>query len=119
MSGGKIITYWVPLILGVAFAILGAILPKYIESLPSWFRYAAIILALLLVVLSGALAYWGMGSELPRGGRGGSAKVSGDDNEAVGGRGGDAGQGDGGDGGKAVARGNRSVAKGGAGGKGA
>ena len=118
MLGHKTSIYWVPLLLGAAFLILGLLLPAYISDLPSWVRSGAIALALMMIILTGVLAYLHKSDEAPRGGRGGSARAHGDHNEAVGGRGGNAGQGFGGDGGNAVARGRRSVAKGGEGGKG-
>jgi hypothetical protein len=118
MSSNKITIYWVPLLLAAAFLILGALLPKYVDGLPSWVRVGAIALAVVLILSTGVLAYLQKSSEPPQGGRGGNAKAYGDSNEALGGRGGDAGQGFGGDGGRAIAKGRRSVAKGGEGGKG-
>jgi len=114
----NVANYWKTLILSAALLILGLFLPKYVAGIPSCVGAGAIAMAALLIALTVFLAYWDNSSEHPQGGRGGSAVAYGDDNEALGGRGGDAGQGFGGDGGKAVAKGSRSVATGGEGGKG-
>ena len=118
MAGSRIATYWIPLALSVAFLILGLMLPSYVANLPSWVQQAAIALSVVLIVAALALAYAQKSKDAAQGGRGGSARVSGEDSNAIGGAGGDAGRGAGGDGGNALAKGRRSLARGGSGGKG-
>lgn len=109
---------WIPLAIGVSAVILGLALAKFWAGLPDWVSIAGVIVALALVAIAVYLAYQRTPTARPSGGRGGQAFASGEDTEATGGRGGDAGKGDGGDGGRATAKGKGSVARAGDGGKG-
>lgn len=108
---------YVPLLLLAAtpFAAFG------LPALATWISPAvSLILAAILFVSSGVLAYRAIRAKTMRGqgGQGGNATSLGEDNEASGGNGGAANGGTGGNGGNATVRGKRSVAKGGQGGAG-
>lgn len=109
--------FYVPLLLLAATPLAGFGLP----ALVTWISpTVALILAAMLFVVSGVLAYRAIKTKAVRGrgGQGGTATSIGDDNEALGGDGGAANGGAGGDGGNATVVGARSVAKGGHGGAG-
>lgn len=111
-------TIWIPSLLGVVFAIFGVAAPDLWSGLAGSAKSVALVGAVLLWIVAACLAFWRTPADKLRAGRGGHAAASGDDSNATGGRGGDAGKGHGGDGGNAVAQGRRSVAKGGVGGRG-
>lgn len=118
MASGRNATIWRPLALGAAGVLMGLALAKFWAAFPDWVSVVGGLIAVALVALAVYLAYRNNQSDRLRGGAGGRAFASGEDIKAVGGRGGDAGTGDGGDGGTATAKGRRSVAKGGDGGRG-
>jgi len=111
-------SYWIPVLLTVAafFAEWGA--PAILKSPTEQVVLTCRIVAVVLLVVAGALAYRSQRQRSLRGGgRGGSAQVRGHDSEAVGGAGGRSSSGGlAGDGGSACVKGNRSRARGGAGG---
>jgi len=105
-------------VLGFVFIILGAAAPEIWNALPGWARPTAIGVAIVLWGFAIFLACSQSSTEKIAGGRGGSAVAAGDESNATGGRGGEAGKGNGGDGGAATAKGRGSVAIGGDGGRG-
>lgn len=118
MVSERNVTIWIPLALGTAGVLMGVALTKFSVELPSWASVIGAFIAVALVGWAVYLAYQKNQTDGLRGGAGGRAFASGEDSQAIGGRGGDAGSGDGGDGGMATAKGRRSVARGGGGGKG-
>lgn len=108
---------WIPTLLGVAFLLVGVLLPKVWDQLPGWVTPTSYVVAFAAWALAAFLSHR-RGRGRGRGGEGGIAKAVGPDSQAYGGKGGDAGSGRGGDGGAAIAKGARSTAKGGAGGRG-
>jgi uncharacterized membrane protein YgcG len=111
-------TFYIPLLL--AIATITASLALSLNALPAWAKVALYVVASVLVLFAGILAYQVRKSSKPsgRGGRGGIAESFGSGNTVTGGKGGDANSGVGGAGGNAVVRGNNSVVKGGDGGVG-
>lgn len=112
---------WIPLLLGVAFLVLGLVLPQF--GIAAFSHGINVALVFLAIVCIGISIYLGLGLRNTKGsasrtaGSGGKALASGVDTEAAGGRGGNATRaGAGGDGGHARATGTRSVARGGDGG---
>lgn len=109
--------FYIPLSLLAATPLAGLGLP----ALTTWISPPfALVLAVLIFVMAGVLAYRAIKikSVQGRGGKGGAATSTGDENQALGGDGGAANGGTGGDGGDATVKGIRSVAKGGRGGHG-
>ena len=118
MSSGRNATIWIPLAIGAAGLLLGLALAKFWAGLPEWMSVVGVLVATALVIWAVYLAYQLKDADRLRGGSGGRALAFGEDSDATGGRGGDAGRGDGGDGGAATAKGRRSTARGGRGGRG-
>jgi len=112
----------VPLALGVASLIFGLSVPKLGISLPPWVTYAALFLAVCLIVWAGRSAFHAATTAVPQenaigsGGTGGDARVLGNRSGAIGGEGGRGGDSQGGRGGNAEVDGNHSFAVGGKGG---
>ena len=111
-------TIWIPSIIGAAVLVLGLVLPSVWSAMPPWMTAGGLVVALVLWCFAVYLAYQRSRGDRPMGGDGGRATVDGDESDATGGDGGEAGLGDGGRGGAAIAKGNRSTAKGGSGGRG-
>lgn len=118
MSAGRNETIWIPLALGIAGVILGLALTKYWSGLPDWVSALGVLAAIVLIAWAIYLAYQSRQTDRRHGGAGGNAFAAGEDSQATGGVGGDAGRGDGGQGGTATAKGLRSIARGGSGGRG-
>lgn len=112
-------TFYIPLALGIAMLLGGLGLPAVgvtISHTVAWLLSAS---AVLLIGGTCVVAYKvRKNAAVARGGRGGTASVTGDSNVAFGGKGGDSTGGIGGAGGNATVRGNNSVARGGDGGGG-
>lgn len=112
--------FWIPLILSAAFFLLAPALETFHIKPTRAVSIIFLVVAVLLVVLAGLLTYRQRGAHQSgisaQGGTGGTADVTGQRSQAVGGGGGDAIAGKGGDGGNATVKGNDSVAKGGRGG---
>ena len=120
MSDQPKVTYWIPLLLGLAVLILDLAIAQLKPELPWYITAAAVVAALLLIGWAGILAYQARtaSAQPVNVARGGRAIVVGNKSSATGGRGGDRGIISGGTGGDAAVIGNRSVAKGGDGGVG-
>lgn len=118
MNSGRITTIWIPLALGAAGVLLGLALAKFWAALPAWASVAGIMVATVLTAWAIYLAYQAKQENHVRGGAGGHALAIGEQSEATGGIGRDAGRGDGGDGGRATAKGHGAIARGGHGGRG-
>lgn len=110
-------TFWVPLLLGFGSLGLSLALPSYFETWPTWLVPVTLVGSFGFFVWAGVLAYRTGNST--RGGKGGTASAHGENSDASGGKGGNAGVSNGGgDGGNATARGRGSKARGGDGGAG-
>lgn len=106
------VAYWVPLVMGLAFLILGSVLPNFTE-VPWGLSVASCVAAAGLFVVAAYLAKTAR-FNTAIGGEGGSARVLGKGSSADGG---DAGDGlGGGKGGDAEVIGDKSSARGGRGG---
>lgn len=121
MDNSKNSTFWIPLLLAIAFLFFGWGVPALGVELPPYSALAALVSAVLFVIWAGILAYQGSTKttiQSLNGGSGGYAAVDGNHSSAEGGDGGVAGAGKGGDGGGATVHGNNSSARGGRGGNG-
>ena len=112
------INYFVPLLMSVAFMIIGAVLPTIMPSVGVEWKYLSLAVGVALLVATYAIAKAGSSASQTRGGRGGESSAPGANADAEGGSGGNANGGLGGDGGSALATGKGARAKGGAGGTG-
>jgi len=112
------INYFVPLLMGAAFLIFGAVLPTLIPDVNVNWKYASLAVGVALLVIAYFVAKNDSPTSHTHGGRGGKASAPGENATAEGGEGGNANGGIGGDGGSARASGKGSRAKGGAGGAG-
>ena len=113
MDWGKIVSsFLLPLLLGIAFCLVGLVLPTFLESPPKWMVPTAFIISVLLVATAAFLAAFSSrkGKDKPSGGPGGNATVRGSGSHAYGGKGGSGSASKGGD---AIVEGNNSLAKGG------
>jgi membrane protein implicated in regulation of membrane protease activity len=112
------LSFWVPLLIGVAFLIFGLALPALGIGVPSWAVWTALAVAVALVLF----AFWTVrrsactGTPASNAGPGGNARVTGNRSKAFGGKGGRGGIGKGGRGGDATVTGDGSIAAGGKGG---
>lgn len=117
MSDRPTSTFWLPLILGTGFLLLGVPVANLSPEARTWAVPSAAALGIALLAIGGVLAYRAKSkSQSPRGGSGGDATVRGTASKAFGGPGGNAKAGQGGRGGDAKVRGNNSSATGGRGG---
>jgi hypothetical protein len=112
------INYVLPLLMGTAFLIFGVIFPLIMPEVSNVWKYSLLAVGVVLLVISYFFARNGSTPSQPRGGRGGAAKATGEDTDALGGAGGNANGGTGGNGGNAYATGKGARARGGAGGSG-
>ena len=110
-------TFWIPLVLGIAFLIFSLALPALDLHLSPWSVWLFLAIAIILLIWAWRVAR-NAGAEgiLGHGGAGGAATVSGQGSKAIGGAGGAGGTGDGGRGGSATVSGDQSTAVGGKGG---
>ncbi len=121
MAANRISTFWIPLVLSIAFLLFGLAIPAMKIEVPAQSANVAFAIAALLVVLAYILSrrdHAAHPGPVVGGGAGGEASVVGNDSDAMGGDGGAAGKGMGGAGGKANVHGNNSLARGGSGGRG-
>ena len=96
------LSFWVPLLLGVAFLLLVLAIPALNIAFPSWATGAGLVVAVALMVLSFYISRRVAGREpLGSGGAGGGARVLGTRSRAYGGAAGAGGRGEGGRGGDA------------------
>lgn len=117
MSSDPITSFWIPLLLGVAFLLLSFALPVLGAALPKWTAPAGVVAGLSLLAWAGAWAYRKRSGQSDRsGGAGGDASVTGTGSSGFGGAGGTGRTGRGGKGGNATVKGQGSVARGGRGG---
>jgi len=117
MSDRLASTFWLPLILGLGFLLLGVPAANLSPEVRVWAVPAATGLGILSIVIGGVVAYrTKLRSPPPGGGRGGDAAVRGKASKARGGSGGAGIGGQGGRGGDAKVHGDHSSAAGGRGG---
>jgi hypothetical protein len=112
------INYVLPLLMGTAFLIFGVVFPLMMPNVSNGWKYSLLVVGFVLLVISYFVARSRSAPSQSRGGRGGAARATGENTDAVGGAGGNANGGTGGNGGNAYATGKGARARGGAGGSG-